>query len=139
MTIKLDNDTLKLMGFFERLTNAKLKDCFEDMNGMLVFVVDKGEIGQALGKNASTVIKLKEKLPSKRIKIVEYDSDLIKFINNLIFPYKAQNIALDGDTAIIESDSTEVKGLLIGKNGRNLRNYENIVNRYFKIKEIKVK
>jgi N utilization substance protein A len=139
LTIKLDNDTLKLMGFFERLTNAKLKDCFEDMNGMLVFVVDKGEIGQALGKNASTVIKLKEKLPSKRIKIVEFDSDLIKFINNLIFPYKAQNITLDGDTAIIESDSTEVKGLLIGKNGRNLRNYESIVNRYFKIKEIKVK
>jgi len=136
--IKYDLETLKLMPFFERLTRAKLKDCFEDNNKFLLFVVNPGEISKALGKNASTVNKLKEKLPSRKIKIVEYNKDLIKFIKNLLLPYKVSSITLNDDTVTIKSDDSTVKGLLIGKNGKNLRNYESIVNRYFKIKEIKV-
>jgi NusA-like KH domain protein len=136
--IKYDLETLKLMPFFERLTRAKLKDCFEDSNNFILFVVSPGEISKALGKNASMVKKLKEKLPNKKIKIVEYNEDLIKFIKNLILPYRVGSITLNDDVIIIKSNDSTVKGLLIGKNGRNLRNYENIVNRYFKIKEIKV-
>lgn len=136
--IKYDLETLKLMPFFERLTRAKLKDCFEDSNNFLLFVVNPGEISKALGKNASTVNKLKEKLPNRKIKIVEYNKDLIKFIKNLLLPYKVSSITLNDDIVTIKSDDTTVKGLLIGRNGKNLRNYESIVNRYFKIKEIKV-
>ncbi len=137
-SIKYDMEILQYMPFFERLTKAKLRDCFEDNNGFLVFIVEEGQIGKALGKKGITVKKLKEKIPTKKIKVVEYSSDLIKFIKNLILPYKVESIIQDGDTIILKSDDTSVKGLLIGKNGRNLRNYENIVNRYFKIKEIKV-
>ena len=126
------------MTYFERLTKAKVKDCFEDSNENLIFVVQDGEIGKALGKNCKTVLKLKEKLPNKKVKIVEYSSNLIKFIKNLIFPYKVQEINQEDDTIKLKSDDMKTKGLLIGKNGRNLRNYEGIVNRYFKIKEIKV-
>ncbi len=136
--IKYDMEILQYMPFFERLTKAKLRDCFEDSNGFLVFIVEEGQIGKALGKKGITVKKLKEKIPNKKIKVVEYSNDLIKFIKNLILPYKVESIIQDGDTIILKSDDTSVKGLLIGKNGRNLRNYENIVNRYFKIKEIKV-
>jgi transcription termination/antitermination protein NusA len=138
MVIKYDLQSMKYMTYFERLTKAKVKDCFEDSNENLIFVVQDGEIGKALGKNCKTVLKLKEKLPNKKVKIVEYSSNLIKFIKNLIFPYKVQEINQEDDTIKLKSDDMKTKGLLIGKNGRNLRNYEGIVNRYFKIKEIKV-
>ena len=34
--------------------------------------------------------------------------------------------------------TTKTNGLIIGRNAQNLRELENVVNRYFKIKEIKV-
>jgi len=38
----------------------------------------------------------------------------------------------------IVGPDTKTKGLLIGRSGQNLRNYEEIVKRYFDINEIKV-
>ncbi|RLE43009.1 NusA-like transcription termination signal-binding factor [Candidatus Woesearchaeota archaeon] len=125
------------MSLFERMTKAKLKDCFVDSNGVLVFVVQNGDIGKALGKHGKMAMKITQKL-NRKIKIVEYSQDLIKFIKNLILPYTVNAIEQEDDVVILKSDDTRVKGLLIGKNGKNLRNYESIVQRYFPIKEIKV-
>ena len=52
---KLD---LRVIGFitsFENFTGAKVKDAFFDHNETLVFVVNTGEIGKAIGKNGSNI------------------------------------------------------------------------------------
>ena len=58
---------------------------------------------------------------------------------NLITPLKAKDIKLDNRIVTINGADTKTKGLLIGRSAQNLRNYENIVKRYFDIDEIKVK
>ncbi len=136
--IKFDSITIGYITLFEKLTQAKLKDCFTDKNGVLVFLVQEGYIARALGKHGTTAKMVAEKF-NKKIKIVEDSEDLIKFIKNLILPYKVDTITVDENIVTLKSEDTGVKGLLIGKSGKNLRNYESIAQRYFEIKEIKVK
>ena len=74
----------------------------------------------------------------RKIKIVEFNSDMIKFITNLLYPYKVESINVDGKIVTIHDEDTKTKGLIIGAKAQNLRQYESIVKKYFDIEEIKV-
>ncbi len=97
----------------------------------------KGQLGKAVGKKAANVKKL-EKMLNRKIKILEFNPEIIVFIKNLIYPLKAKDIKKEDKTITIEGPDTRTKGLLIGKNAKNLRNTEKIVKKYFDIDEIKV-
>lgn len=135
--IKYDNTLLKLMSFFETITQAKLKDCFVDQNSMLVFVVEPAQYGLAVGRAGSNVKRL-EAVLKRKVKIVEFSGDIASFITSLIQPSKAKDISVSNDVVVITPVSSESRGYLIGRAGRNLRNYESIIRRYFPIKELKV-
>ena len=134
--ITFDTDILKLMGLFENMTHAKLKDCFLDRE-KLVFLVDPGEMGMALGKNKTNIIKL-EKLLKRRIKIVEFNPNRLQFITNYLAPLRITNIEEEGDIITVTGADTKTKGLIIGIKAQNLRNLEKIASKYFTIQEIKV-
>ena len=136
--ITYDANSLKIMTLFESITKSRVKDCFiDELQNKMVFVVQPGQLWKALGAKGDNVKKLESKL-NRKIKIVEFNSDKIKFIKNMIFPLKANDIKEEDDVIIINSDDTKIKGLLIGRNAANLRNLETNVQRFFKIKEIKV-
>ncbi|MBN2422830.1 NusA-like transcription termination signal-binding factor [Candidatus Woesearchaeota archaeon] len=135
--ITYNADLLKIMTLFESITKARLKDCFIDMNSLLTFVVYENEIGKAIGKKAVNVKKL-ERLLKRKIKIVEFNSDLIRFIRNLIIPLKVDEIQKEDELIMIKGADSRTKGLLIGKNSQNLKNLHNIVQKYFTIKQIRV-
>ena len=137
MKIKYDLNLMKFMSFFESLTNTRLKDCFIDKNSLLVFVVEENQIAKAIGKKGVNVKNIKEKL-NRKIKIVEFNPHLETFIANIIRPLIGKEIKVDDKIVTIVGPDTKTKGLLIGRNGQNLRNYEEIVKRYFDINEIKV-
>ncbi|MBD3204187.1 NusA-like transcription termination signal-binding factor [Candidatus Woesearchaeota archaeon] len=135
--ITYDARLLKLMNLFEKITKANLKDCFIDDNSLLTFIVKENEIGKAIGKNARNVKKL-ERLLKRKIKIVEYSSNVTKFVKNLVSPLKPDEIVKENSIIKIKSRNTRTKGLLIGKNSKNLKNNIKITKKYFKIKDIKV-
>ena len=137
MKIKYDLNLMKFMSFFESLTNTRLKDCFIDKNSLLVFVVEENQIAKAIGKKGVNVKNIKEKL-NRKIKIVEFNPHLETFIANIIRPLIGKEIKVDDKIVTITGPDTKTKGLLIGRNGQNLRNYEEMVKRYFDINEIKV-
>ncbi len=134
--ITFDTDMLKFMGLFENLTHAKLKDCFFD-RGKLVFLIDQGEMGKALGRNKSNIVKL-EKMLNRKIKIVEFNPNRLQFITNYLAPLRITDIQEEGDVVTITGIDTKTKGLIIGIKAQNLRNLEKTVSKYFKIEEIKV-
>ena len=138
MKIKYDQDTIKIMNLFERVTRARLKDFFEKDN-MNYFIVYKEDIGKAIGKQASNAKKITVML-KKPIKIIAYSEDLKEFIQNTIHPLKISNIEENETKKIITLTAIDSKtrGLLIGRNASNLRNYEVIIKRYFDIDELKV-
>jgi N utilization substance protein A len=137
MKITYDANSMKLMSMFESLTRAKVKDCFEN-KGAVVFVVEEGEIGKALGKGASNVRRI-EGLLKKRIRIIEYNSDIIRFVSNVIMPNRAKDIVYEEGIITITPQDSQSRGYLIGRAAEVLRNNESIVQKYFsEVKEMKV-
>jgi len=134
--ITFDTNIIKCMSLFENITHAKLKDCFFDRE-KLVFLVEQGEMGKALGRNKEHVMRL-EKMLNRKIKIVEFNPARLQFITNYLAPLKILDIREDEDIVTVTGADTKTKGLIIGIKAQNLRNLEKIVSKYFQIKEIKV-
>jgi len=131
--MNLDKDTIQNINFFEKITRAKVKCCFN--NNIMTFIVDFGEIGKAIGKNGVNVKKLAN-LMKLRIKIVEFNPNPLIFMKNLIYPVKAE-LKLEENTIEFQAD-TKTKGLLIGRNQQNLKDLKKIFNYYFRDIEIKI-
>ncbi len=133
---KYDTRLLNLISFFERATHAEVKDCIENEE-RLIFIVMPLNLRKALGKDGSNIKRLNQEM-HKKIKVVEYSDNIKEFIRSLIMPLKVDDITQEGKIITLKSNDRRTKGLLIGRNARNLRQYEDIVKRYFDIDEIKV-
>jgi NusA-like KH domain protein len=131
-----DMDMIKTINLFEQVTHARVKEAFY-MKDILTFVVFEGDKFKALGKNLSNLHKIEQML-QKKVKVVEFNNDMIKFITNLIYPFKVESIVQTDKVITITDPDTKTKGLLIGAKAQNLRMYEGIVKKYFEIEEIKV-
>lgn len=137
MKIKYDNELIKVMSLFNSITRAKLKDYFVDETGLSVFVVQEHEIGKAVGKKGANVRILEDKL-NRKIKIVEFNPNLLKFVKNLVYPFKLEDVEQEGKTLKLKAGDSKTRGLLIGRSGKNLRNLEKTIKRYFDIEEVKI-
>lgn len=134
---KVDMETLRLIALFEKVTRARVKDCvlFKDR---LTFIVEEGQLWQALGKDRVNLLKL-EQLLNRKVKIVSFHPDKLQFIVNLIHPLRVVDIREDEEGVVtIKGGDTKTKGLMIGARAQNLRATEGIVRMYFECKEIKV-
>lgn len=134
--IKYDINLMKYMQLFETLTRTKLKDCIADEQ-QLIFIVEENEIGRAIGKGGSNVRRL-EGLLKKKIKIVEFSPDVKQFIRNFVMPLQVKDVNEEEGVVTIVGPDTRTKGLLIGRERKNLDNLKGVVSRYFKVEDIKV-
>ena len=138
MKIKYDMQTIQWMSLFEKITRARLKDCFTH-NNKLCFLVEEGQLRKALGPQKKNLIRL-ESLLNRKLKIIEYKDDLLKFIVNVFAPLKVAKIEETEEGVVtITGPDQKTKGLMIGARAQNLRNYEQIVQKYYPtLKEIKI-
>ncbi|USN45600.1 MAG: NusA-like transcription termination signal-binding factor [Candidatus Woesearchaeota archaeon] len=136
MTTKYDTEMIQIMALFERVTKSKLKDCFY-YRERLTFVTEPGELKKALGKNNVNVEKL-EKLTAKKVKIAEFSTDKLTFIRNVLYPLRVVSMEEEEEVVVIKGPDAKTKGLMIGAKAKNLRRLEEVVQKYFPLKEIKV-
>ena len=120
----------------EKITKAKVKDCFTDEEGTIFLVVAPGDIGKAIGKGASNIKRLQQEL-QRKIRVIEYSDDLVEFIKNIIYPLRVQSITEEQDVIVIKEANKKAKSLLIGRQGRNLKLINRAVKRFFN-REVKV-
>lgn len=126
---------MKVITLFENVTGAKLKDCISGKS--TVFVVQEGEIGKAIGKKGANIVKI-ERMLKKKIKLIEFKEDICKFVSGLIYPAIAKEIKEEEGFLNIYSDDTKTKSIIIGRDRNRLEFVNNLVKRYFNIKEVKV-
>ena len=138
LKIKYDSNLMGLMNTFVHATGIVAKDCLIDDNGLLTFIVPENTLGRAIGKKGFKV-HLIERTINRKIKIVEFNPELISFVQNLVAPSKAKRVWMENKTVMIEPLDSFNRGNLIGRAAQNLRNNEKIIKRYFEIDEIKVK
>ena len=138
MTAKIvyDMNAMKFMSLFENITKTNLKDCVIKENFVL-FIVQPNEIGRAVGSKGVNVRKI-ERMLNKRVKIVEFSPEPVNFIKNLIHPLQVKEITEDEGVYTLTAVDLKTRGMLIGRNASHLRAYEDIVKRYFPVKELKV-
>ena len=134
MKITYTKELLELMRLFSRETGALLKDSFE-IEDTLYFVIEPGDMGKAIGKQGRVVKDLQFKL-KKKIRLIEYNPDVVQFIANVIYPIKVDGITENAGKIIVKSQDRVVKGQLIGRNAKNLNMLRDVAKRYFEVSEI---
>lgn len=126
---------MNYMSLFETFTQAKLKDCIS--GDRLLFIVEEGQIGKAIGKKGINVKKI-EGVLKKKIKIAEYSPDVLQFVRNLIYPLQVKGITKEENSIVVAAPDTNTRGLLIGRDRKNLNDLMSIVKRFFDVDDIKV-
>ncbi len=133
--ITYDSDSMKLIMLFESMTRAKVKDCIQDEK--IVFVIEQGDMGKAIGKSGANIRRMETQL-KKKIRLVEFSSDVLQFVRNVIHPIEALGITQDSGIITIHGKDTSARAMLIGRERKNINHITQIVKRYFDVKEIKV-
>lgn len=137
--ITLSNETVQCINLATKHSKAKIIDCVVEEE-KIVFVVEKGQLGIAIGIKAKNIEKLRN-LFKKTVKFVEYDNDKEKFIQNLCKPYKINKIMFDGAEngyiARIEANPRD-KSKLIGKGGNNISIIRKLAQRHHPIKDVQI-
>ena len=140
--IKLTTDQMKLMSLFQNITKATARDCIEDeKRDRIIFVVNEGKMGLAIGKGGSHIKSLQNKI-SRNVELVEYNEDPIKFLKNILNPKFVNEVKLDtkqdgSSQAIVIVDQGK-KGLVVGREGRNAEKARLFAKRYFDISSVQI-
>ena len=126
----------RLIGFittFENVTRAEVKDAFLDKNNVLVFVVKQGQVAKAIGRGGQNVQRISNLL-KKRVKVVEFNEDPCVFAKRFVDPVKPDEIVLEDDHVSIRAASRQTRALLIGRDKQNIKELEELMQKYFKLK-----
>lgn len=137
--ITLSNETVQYINLASMHTGASIIDCIVDED-RVVFVVEKGQLGIAIGSKAKNLEKLRSLL-KKSVKFVEFDENRIRFVSNLCKPYEVTKVSLEGndDESIVKIEvNPRDKSKLIGKGGRNINMIRKMVQRHYPIKDVQI-
>ncbi|MBU5537017.1 MAG: NusA-like transcription termination signal-binding factor [Candidatus Aenigmatarchaeota archaeon] len=140
MPIILDTETIRLMTLFENLTGTNVRDCLIDNESNIVyFVIEKGEIGKAIGKNGNVIRKI-ENLIKKNIKVFEFSEDAENFVKNLIPQINFAKLKTENGRLVIDIwVNKKDRPTIIGRNGKSLKIYKELLLRNHNISEITVR
>lgn len=140
--IKLTSDELRLMSLFQNITGAVARDCIvDDRMDRVIFVVNKGQMGLAIGKGGSTIKQL-QNVVSKKVELVEYSDDPSAFLSNVLNPEMINEIKIndkfDGTRQAVVVVDPRKKGVVVGKEGRNAEKARLLAKRYFQISTVMI-
>ena len=138
--IKLTSDELKLIALFQKITRASARDVIDDerMN-RLIFVVNEGKMGLAIGKGGSNIKNLQNIL-KRDIELVEYAPEPEAFLKKILNPKFILSVEfserLDGTTQAEIIVNAEKKGVVVGREGRHAQKARLLAKRYFNISKV---
>jgi transcription termination/antitermination protein NusA len=138
--IKLTSDELRLMSLFQSITSATARDCIvDDKMDRVIFVVNKGQMGLAIGKGGSTIKQL-QNMVAKKIELVEFSDDPAEFIRNMLNADMINDVRIsersDGTKQAVGTVDPRKKGALVGREGRNAEKARLLARRYFQISNV---
>jgi N utilization substance protein A len=140
--IVLTEDCMRLISQFEALTGASSRDCIiDDRNQRIIFVVNPGEMGRAIGKKGASIKNASEEM-GKRIEVVEYSPNPEQFIRNCFLPAQVTEVEIieenDQEIALV-AVRDEDRGIAIGKDGKNIFKAKKLAQRQHDISDVRLK
>ena len=140
--ITISEDAMRMIAQFENLTGAGARDCVvDDKFGRILFVINPGEMGLAIGKKGASIKKASDAF-GKKVEVVEYNPDKVQFIRNCFLPVQVMTVTFeedeDGEIAYVEVRDDD-RGLAIGKEGRNIIKAKKLAFRQFDVSNVELK
>ena len=140
--IKLTTDQIRLISLFQNVTKTTARDCLDDeKQDKIIFVVNEDKMGLAIGKGGSNIKSLQNIL-KRRVELIEYSDDPIKFLKNILNSKLVNEVKLDTKqdgssqaTVIVDQGN---KGLVVGREGRNAERARLFAKRYFNISNVQI-
>jgi N utilization substance protein A len=137
--VKLTTEGIRYIALFESLTGAIARDCYvDDENDRVIFVVKKGDMGLAIGKNGNNINRVKRSI-GKHIEIVEYSDEVDEFVANALQPVfvkKVQVIVKENRKLAYVEVMSKDRGIAIGKNGRNIQKAKVLAQRHYGLEDV---
>ena len=140
--IVLNERSLQLMKSFEDITGAGSRDCVVDeKNERLIFVINPGDMGRAIGKSGVSIKKASEEL-GKKIEVVEFSNDPVQFIKNCFLPARVISVDIreneEGEFEALVDVEEEDMGIAIGKGGKNIFKANKLAERQHDIANVQI-
>ena len=128
------------MSLFQSITSATARDCIvDDRMERVIFVVDKGQMGLAIGKGGSTIKQL-QNVVGKKVELVEFSDDPAEFIRNMLNADMVNDVRIsdrnDGTKQAVVIVDQRKKGAVVGREGRNAEKARLLAKRYFQISNV---
>lgn len=137
--VKLTTEGIRYIALFESLTQAIARDCYVDEeNDRVIFVVKKGDMGLAIGKNGNNINRVKRSI-GKHIEIVEYSDEVDEFVANALQPVfvkKVQVVVKENRKLAYVEVMSKDRGIAIGKNGRNIQKAKVLAQRHHGLADV---
>lgn len=140
MNLTLTDEARRYIAVFEDVTDATAVDCVVDDDfERVLYVVMRGEMGQAIGPNGSRVGRLEETV-GRDVELIENAPTAEGFVANALAPAAVYNVTIseNGDrVAYVEVDHAD-KGAAIGENGRNIQAAKVLAERHYDVQDIQL-
>lgn len=130
------------MSLFQSITSATARDCIVDEKmDRVIFVVNKGQMGLAIGKGGSTIKQL-QNVVAKKIELVEFSDDAAEFVRNMLNADMVNDVRIsdrpDGTKQAVVTVDQRKKGAVVGREGRNAEKARLLAKRYFQITNVQI-
>lgn len=138
--ITFTEETIQYVRLFSDLTQTNVVDCV-DATDRVIFVVKTGEVARAIGKGGEHVQLLRKRM-NRDVHVVEYSDDPRQFVANVFRNYDVRKVDIETrESGIVHATVTvdpAKKGRAIGKAGKNLRVFRDLIARHHPIQSVSV-
>ena len=124
--MKLTNEEIRFINALTAVSGVSAKDCIID-NKVICYLVNKDDVGKAIGKGASNIKKLGKKL-NRNVEIIGHYKDVEEFVKKSLY-----NISISS-SEIREKD--EKKEMVISLDAENRKKLTSKLGKLRRIKEI---
>ncbi len=136
--MKWGNAELQYMRAFEQLAHVTPKDCIVGKNN-ITFLVPEKDMGQAIGKNGSTIQNARNKM-NKNVEILAFEEDPALFVQKALYfvKFEAEVHENNGSMVLALQMDSENRRKLENSSGK-LKKLKEIVHRNYAINDIRMR
>jgi N utilization substance protein A len=134
----LTNEEIQMINLLESITGAKATDAIITDNSV-IFIVEKEDLGKAIGKKGNNVLRLRKVL-DRDVEVIAYAPDLKEFLKSVFYPVEIKEITVsEGDKRVVTLQvDPKNKGLAIGRRGEKIDKARVLVKRYFNFDNLRI-
>ena len=137
--LKLSNEEIELARMLESATGARAKDVVV-INNTIVFVVRKGDLGRAVGRQGTNLEMLRRSF-GKNVEFIEHSEKQQQFLANVfrgVVFLSVEEKEFNGKKTIFLKIEAKYKGRAIGRGGEKINRARVMLKRHFNYDDLKI-